>query len=121
MQETPTNEDIQYLERNRLETEFRKMKELKRKSEQYAIEAKQTAQRLSAENFKLREDLSRERHHNELTHKSIVREIEEVVDKNVSLQERAQAKLEVFEQEVVKRVKQFAVTSATKAQSLGML
>ncbi len=43
------------MDRTRLETEFRKNKELKKKAEQYAIEAKQTAQRLSAENFKLKE------------------------------------------------------------------
>ena len=62
------------MERRRLEDEFRKLKELKRKAEQYAIEAKQTAQRLSAENSKLRDDLSRERRHNELTRTNIIRE-----------------------------------------------
>ena len=48
------------------------MKELKKKAEQYAIEAKQTAQRLSAENFKLKEDLRREQHFNELTRKNMM-------------------------------------------------
>ena len=43
------------MDRSRLETEFRKTKELKKKAEHYAIEAKQAAQRLSAENFKLKE------------------------------------------------------------------
>ena len=95
------------------------MKELKRKTEQYAVEAKQTAQRLSAENFKLREDLSKERHHNELTHKSILRDMEDLVDKNVSLQERNQAKKEVFEQEVAKRARQLALTSTITPHRLG--
>ena len=106
--------------REHLEVEFRKIKELKRKAEQYAIEAKQTAQRQSAENFKLREDLSKERHHNELTHKSIVRELEEIVDKNVTLQERTQAKLEVFGVEVAKRARQLALSTTTLTLYRGM-
>ena len=108
------------LDRKDLEVEFRKVKELKRKSEQYAIEAKQTAQRQSAENYKLREDLSKECHHNELTHKSIVRELEEIVDKNISLQERTQAKLEVFEVEVAKRARHLALSTAIQTQYHGM-
>ena len=64
------------MERNRLESEFKKLKEAKKKAEQYSVEAKQTAQRLSAENFKLREEFNRERHFNELTHKNIMREVE---------------------------------------------
>lgn len=79
---------------------------MKRKAEQYAIEAKQTAQRLSAENFKLREDLSRERHHNELTRKNIIREIEQKVDRAVAADERMAAKMEVFHQEVQDRAYQ---------------
>ena len=71
-----------------METEFRKLRELKRKSEQYAIEAKQTAQRLSAENFKLKEDLSRERHHNELTRKNMLREMEQQLDKQATAMDR---------------------------------
>ena len=71
-----------------METEYRKLKELKRKSEQYAIEAKQTAQRLSAENFKLKEDLSRERHHNELTRKNMLREMEQKLDKQATAEDR---------------------------------
>ena len=47
--------DLSYMDRSRLESEFRKTKELKKKAEHYAVEAKQTAQRLSAENFKLKE------------------------------------------------------------------
>lgn len=121
MQEVPGDEELTHLGRERLEGEFRKMKELKRKTEQYAVEAKQTAQRLSAENFKLREDLSKERHHNELTHKSILRDMEDLVDKNVSLQERNQAKKEVFEQEVAKRAKQLALTSTIIPHKLGEL
>ena len=97
------------------------MKELKRKTEQYAVEAKQHAQRLSAENFKLREDLSKERHYNELTHKSILRDMEEIVDKNVSFQERNLAKKEVFEQEVAKRARQMALTSNVTPRNLGRL
>jgi len=43
------------MDKDRLESEYLKMKELKKKAEFYAVEAKQTAQRLSAENFKLKE------------------------------------------------------------------
>ena len=107
-------------DRRNLELEFRKVKELKRKAEQYAIEAKQTAQRQSAENFKLREDLSKERHHNELTHKSIIRELEEIVDKSISLQERTKAKLEVFEVKVAKRARHLALSTAIPTQYHGM-
>ena len=107
-------------DRKRLEVEFRKIKELKRKGEQYAVEAKQNAQRQSAENYKLREDLNKERHHNELTHKSIIRELEEVVDKMISLEERTQAKLEVFEVEVAKRARHLALSTTIQAQYHGM-
>ncbi len=55
------------MDKIRLESEYKKLKEAKKKAEQYAMEAKQTAQRLSAENFKLREDLNKERHFNEPT------------------------------------------------------
>ena len=59
MQEIRDDTDLTCYDRTCLELEFRKMKELKRKAEQ-------TAQRLSAENSKLKEDLSREQHLNEL-------------------------------------------------------
>ena len=101
--------------------EYRKLKELKRKAEQYAIESKQQAQRQSAENFKLKENLSKERHYNELTHKSIVRELEEIVDKSVSFKERMQAKEEVFEMEVTKRARQMALSSTVPLRAIGKL
>ena len=76
---------------------------MKRKAEQYAVEAKQTAQRLSAENFKLREDLSRERHYNELERKNMLREMEQHLGKRTSREDRADAKMEVMDQEIVHR------------------
>ena len=106
MQELPEGSDLTYLERGRLEEEYRKLKELKKKAEYYAVEAKQTAQRLSAENFKLKEDLSRERHHNELTRKNMIREMEQKMDKSATALDRADARLEVFEQEVTARALQ---------------
>ena len=105
-QEPPPESDLTYLERGRLEEEYRKLKELKKKAEYYAVEAKQTAQRLSAENFKLKEDLSRERHHNELTRKNMIREMEQKMDKSATALDRADARLEVFEQEVNERALQ---------------
>ena len=105
-QEPPPESDLTYLERGRLEEEYRKLKELKKKAEYYAVEAKQTAQRLSAENFKLKEDLSRERHHNELTRKNMIREMEQKMDKSATALDRADARLEVFEQEVNARALQ---------------
>jgi len=104
--EPPEASDLSYLDRGRLEEEFRKLKELKKKAERYAVEAKQTAQRLSAENFKLKEDLSRERHHNELTRKNMIREMEQKMDKSATALDRADARLEVFEQEVAERALQ---------------
>ena len=106
LQELPEGSDLTYLERGRLEEEYRKLKELKKKAEYYAVEAKQTAQRLSAENFKLKEDLSRERHHNELTRKNMIREMEQKMDKSATALDRADARLEVFEQEVNARALQ---------------
>ena len=106
LQEIPEASDLSYLDRGRLEEEFRKLKELKKKAERYAVEAKQTAQRLSAENFKLKEDLSRERHHNELTRKNMIREMEQKMDKSVTALDRADARLEVFEKEVTERAMQ---------------
>ena len=104
--ELPEGSDLTYLDRGRLEEEYRKLKELKKKAEYYAVEAKQTAQRLSAENFKLKEDLSRERHHNELTRKNMIREMEQKMDKSATALDRADARLEVFEQEVTARALQ---------------
>jgi hypothetical protein len=46
-QEIPEGTDLSYFDRGRLETEYHKMKGLKKKFEQYAIDAKQTAQRVS--------------------------------------------------------------------------
>ncbi len=70
---------MSYMDKGRLESEYKKLKEAKKKAEQYAMEDKQTAQRLSAENFKLREDLNKERHFNEPTRKTIVKEVEKEV------------------------------------------
>ena len=106
LQELPEGSDLTYLDRGRLEEEYRKLKELKKKAEYYAVKAKQTAQRLSAENFKLKEDLSRERHHNELTRKNMIREMEQKMDKSATALDRADARLEVFEQEVTARALQ---------------
>lgn len=112
IQDVPTDEDLSFLERKRLEAEFKKFKELKRKAELYAIEAKQTSQRLSAENSKLRDDLAKERRFNELTRESILNDIEKIMDDSVKLEEKAQAKLKVFEQEVASRARQLALTSS---------
>ena len=70
------------------------------------MEAKQTAQRLSAENFKLKERLSRERHHTELTRKNMIREMEQKIDKSATALDQADARLEVFEQEMTERALQ---------------
>lgn len=91
------------MERGRLESEFRKLKESKKKAEQYAVEAKQTAQRLSAENFKLREDLSKERHDNELTRKNIMRELEKDVGHAAVKERTEEIKSVVFKEEVSAR------------------
>ena len=88
------------MERGRLESEFRKLKESKKKAEQYAVEAKQTAQRLSAENFKLREDLSKERHFNELTRKNMMREVEQIIEQGSKEDKTKVIRSEVFAQEV---------------------
>ena len=96
--------DLAHLERRRLEDEYSKLKELKRKAEQYAVEAKQTAQRLSAENAKLREDLNKERKHNEITRANIIREFENKVSHDG---EKSATKMEVFEQKIEERAYQF--------------
>ena len=96
--------DLAHLERRRLEDEYSKLKELKRKAELYAVEAKQTAQRLSAENAKLREDLNKERKHNEITRANIIREFENKVNHDG---EKSAVKMEVFEQKIEERAYQF--------------
>ena len=45
-QDIPEETDLSYLDRGRLEEEYRKLKDLKKKAENYAVEAKQTAQRV---------------------------------------------------------------------------
>jgi hypothetical protein len=92
------------LDERRLRDEYSKLKELKRKAELYAVEAKQTAQRLSAENAKLREDLNKERKYNELTRANIVREIEHKVSHGV---EKSATRKDVFDMEIEERAQQF--------------
>ena len=99
MQEVPSETDLAHLDERRLRDEYSKLKELKRKAELYAVEAKQTAQRLSAENAKLREDLNKERKYNELTRANIVREFEH----KVSHGGEKSAKMDIVEQEIEER------------------
>jgi ankyrin repeat protein len=102
--------DLTYYDRSRLESEFRKVKELKHKAEQYAVEAKQTAQRLSAENFKLKEDLSREQHLNELERKNMLREMESKLGTKGGEDEREDAKKEIVEQTIHQKALELATT-----------
>ena len=74
MQEVPSETDLAHLDERQLRDEYSKLKELKRKAELYAVEAKQMVQRLSTENAKLREDLNKERKYNELTRANTARE-----------------------------------------------
>jgi len=53
IQDPPKEEDLSFLEWPRLEAEYLKLKEQKRKAEQYAIEAKQTAPQV---NMVIKED-----------------------------------------------------------------
>lgn len=110
VQEISDETDLTYYDRNRLESEFRKLKELKHKADQYAVEAKQTAQRLSAENFKLKEDLSRERHFNELERKNMLREMETQMGRKGGEEEREEAKKEVVAQAIFQRATELAAT-----------
>ena len=55
---------------------------------------------VSAENFKLKEELARERHANEIYRKSMIAEVEEKVDKGVVFADAARAQREVLEQEI---------------------
>ena len=71
--------------------------------------------RLSAENAKLRDDLAKERKYNELTRDSIIHDIEKVVDDTMRLEEKTQAKLKVFEQEVAARARQLALSTSLVA------
>ena len=97
---------MSYLDKKRLETEYKKMREAKKKAEQYAMEAKQTAQRLSAENFKLREDLNKERNFNELTRKTIIKEVEKEVELNAKKNKLELMRRAVFQEEVAERAYQ---------------
>ena len=110
MQEISDDTDLTYYDRSRLESEFRKVKELKHKAEQYAVEAKQTAQRLSAENFKLKEDLSREQHLNELEKKNMLREMETKFGTKGGEDEREDAKKEIREQTIHQKALELATT-----------
>ncbi len=97
---------MSYMDKGRLESEYKKLKEAKKKAEQYAVEDKQTAQRLSAENFKLREDLNKERHFNELTRKTIVKEVEKEVELNAKREKLELVRRSVFQEEVAERAYQ---------------
>lgn len=55
---------------------------------------------VSAENFKLKEELARERHANEIYRKSMIAEVEEKVDKGVVFADAARARKEVLKQEI---------------------
>lgn len=50
IQDPPKDEDLSFLERKRLEEEYLKLKEQKKKAEHYAVEAKQTTQRVRYNN-----------------------------------------------------------------------
>ena len=119
LQEVPDDADLSFYDKKRLEAEYRKLKELKHKAEQYAVEAKQTAQRLSAENFKLKEDLSREQHFNELERKNILRDMEAKMGQRRGEEEMEEAKKEVMQQTIHERAQDLATTM--KASNLGSL
>ena len=110
LQEITDDTDLSFYDKKRLEAEYRKLKELKHKAEQYAVEAKQTAQRLSAENFKLKEDLSREQHFNELERKNFLRDMEAKMGQRRGEEEREEAKKEVVQQTIHARAQQLATT-----------
>ena len=74
------------------------------------MEAKQTAQRLSAENFKLKEDLSRERHFNELERKNMLREMEAKIGQKGGEDERDEAKKEIMQQTINQKAIELATT-----------
>ena len=61
---------------------------------------------LSAENFKLKENLTKERHDYEFSRKDMVREMEQQKQIQSSAQDTAQAKLEVIDEEVNTRALQ---------------
>ena len=106
LQEPAMEEDVSYMDKARLEVEYKKFKDAQKKAEQYAVEAKQTAQRLSAENFKLREDLNKERHFNELTRKTIIKEVEQDVELGMRRSKLELVKASVFQEEVAERAYQ---------------
>ena len=105
-QDLSKDEDVSYMDKSRLETEFKKLRVAKKKAEQYTVEAKQTAQQLSVENFKLREDLNKERHFNELTRKTIVKEVEREVELNAKREKLELVRRSVFQEEVAERASQ---------------
>ena len=55
-------------------------------------------------------DLSKERHHNELTRKNMLREMEQKVDKRAATMELVEAKQEVFEKVVAQKAHQLLQT-----------
>ena len=100
--------DLTYLERKRLEEEYIKIKELKRKAEQFAIEAKQVSQRLSAENFTLKEKVSTLKSHNELWVKNMGKELEDALSKVKTIEPIMATRIEVLEQKLASRLKSLA-------------
>jgi len=56
---------------------------------------------LSAENFKLKEELSREKYANEMNRKTIIAEVEEKVDRAAVFANAAHARREVLQQEIL--------------------
>ena len=106
LQEPIIEEDLSFMDKERLESECKRLKEVKKKADQYAVEAKQTALRLSSENFKLKEDLNKERHHNELTRKSIIKEVEQDVEVGTRSRKLELLRASVFQEEVAERAYQ---------------
>ena len=56
---------------------------------------------LSAENFKLKEKLSKEKYANEISRKAIIAEVEEKLDKGAVFADAAHARREVLQQEIL--------------------
>jgi len=69
---------------------------------------------VSVENFRLKEELSREKHANELHWKNVLGEVEQQLDKSVDANKRAEEKARIAQEEysqLLLRVLQLEATS----------
>ncbi len=108
-EEDLTEEELQnsrYSDLGRLKAHYIKQQKINKALGKYSIEAKHSASQSSIKLDKVKEDLIRERHYNELTRKSMISDMERTLMILTEKEGLTRAKREVTDREVNRRVRE---------------